>query len=607
MDLGFSFESFSELKSLVTSLPVLVHYDINRETVVSADASSYGIGSVLLQKVEGQLHPVAFASRSLTPTEQRYAQIEKESLALTWACEKFRDYLIGTRFIIQTDHKPLLSLFGNKNLSDLSPRIQRFRMRMMWYMYDVVYVPGKLLSTADFLSRAPTCTISLIEEQFVSIVETHVNLVVNSLPATEDGLQNIRYDLLADPICSKVIEFCQRGWPSNKNLDFSLQPYKKVSDDLCYHQGLLMKGSRLVIPSSLQKSILERIHEGHQGIVKCRERAKTSIWWPGVSRDVETFVNNCSKCAAFRPNHTEPLIPSQLPERPWQNVGTDLFFYNNSNYLLVVDYFSRWIEIAKLNGTTSDDVISHLKSIFARNGIPEVLRSDCGPQFCSRLFSTFAETYGFQQVFSSPRFPKSNGEAERAVQTIKNLLKKSHDPYLALLSYRSTPLQNGYSPAELFMGRKLRTTVPILPNNLVPNWDFLDNFRKTENELKLKQKVCHDKRHRVFDLPTLSPHDYVYVNDDYNNRRKGIIVKSNNAPRSYVVKTDTNVITRNRKHLTAIPSPQSDIVPDRNSNVASSSNDRSETLGASNQSTCNSDTYVTRSGRTVKPPDRLRY
>ena len=237
-----------------------------------------------------------------------------------------------------------------------------------------------------------------------------------------------------------------------------------------------MKGCRLVIPSSLQKELLQRIHEGHQGIVKCRERVKTSIWWPGVSKDVENFVNNCDKCAEFRPNHTEPL-----------KVSVDLFFFNNSNYLLIVDYFLRWIEIAKLNGTTSDDVIAQLKSIFAKYGIPEMIRSDCGPQFSSFLFSKFAETYGFQQTFSSPRFPQSNGEAERAVQTVKNLLKKSSDPYLALLSYRTTPLQNGFSPAELLMGRKSRTTVPTLPSNLNPPWNFLETFRKTDYELKQKR------------------------------------------------------------------------------------------------------------------------
>ena len=251
-------------------------------------------------------------------------------MVLTWACEKFRDYLIGTRFVIQTDHKPLLALFGNKNLSDLSPRIRRLRMRMMWCMYDVEYVPGKLLSTADLLSRAPTNAISMIEENFASVVETHVILIVNSLPATKDCLQNISNEQLRDSICSRVIEYCQNGWPSNKNISNSLQPYK-VSDDLWYHRGLLMKGSRLVIPWSLQRDMLNRIHEGHQGIAKCRERAKTTIWWPCVSKDVETFVNDSAKCAEFRPNHTKPLIPSELPERPWQKIGTDLFFHNNAN------------------------------------------------------------------------------------------------------------------------------------------------------------------------------------------------------------------------------------------------------------------------------------
>ena len=122
---------------------------------------------------------------------------------------------------------------------------------------------------------------------------------------TNDGLQNIRYELLVDPVCFQVIEFSQNGWPSNKNLDYKFQPYRKVSDDLCYHRGLLIKGNRHVIPMSLQRDILERIHEGHQGIVKCRERAKTSVWWPGMSKDIELFIGKCDKCAEFRTNQTE--------------------------------------------------------------------------------------------------------------------------------------------------------------------------------------------------------------------------------------------------------------------------------------------------------------
>ena len=152
-------------------------------------------------------------------------------------------------------------------------------------------------------------------------------------------------------------------------------------------------------------------------------------------------------------------MPTEMPDRPWQTLGADLFTLKGKTYLLVVDYFSRYVEIALLSPTRSEDVVVHLKSMFSRHGVCRRLRSDGGPQFSGSHFKNFAAEYGFEHVTSSPRFPQSNGEAERAVQTVKHLLTKASDPYLALLAYRATPLQNGYSPAELLMGRRLRTTV----------------------------------------------------------------------------------------------------------------------------------------------------
>lgn len=143
-------------------------------------------------------------------------------------------------------------------------------------------------------------------------------------------------------------------------------------------------------------------------------------------------------------------------------MGTDLFVLGSKTYLLIIDYYSRYVEISRLSHTKSTDIIIRLKSIFARRGIPEILMLDNGPQFSGQAFTSFATTYGFRHITNSPGFPQSNGEAERAVQTVKNLLKKSADPYLALLSYRATHLQSGYSPAELLMGRRLRTTVPTI-------------------------------------------------------------------------------------------------------------------------------------------------
>ena len=161
--------------------------------------------------------------------------------------------------------------------------------------------------------------------------------------------------------------------------------------------------------------------------------------WPGISKDLETEVKKCTACCKAQMLVTEPLIPTKFPQLPWQRVGTDLFKYNASKYVLVVDYFSHYIEIAKLSSTDTNTVVNHLKSIFARHGIPQVIISDNGPQYYVAVFSEFAEDYGFVHMTSSPKYSQANGEAERAVRTIKSLLKKcsgkAEDPYLALMAY----------------------------------------------------------------------------------------------------------------------------------------------------------------------------
>ena len=155
-------------------------------------------------------------------------------------------------------------------------------------------------------------------------------------------------------------------------------------------------------------------------------------------------------------------IPSKLPERPWQKVATDLFDWKGQEFILVVNYFSRYCEIGVLRKLTSQEVISPLKAIFARHGIPETVIPDNRPQYSSAEFSKFAQEWGFSHVTSSPKYPQRNREVERTVQTIKNFLTKAEDPHEALLAYRATPLENGFSPAELRMGRRLRTTLPTI-------------------------------------------------------------------------------------------------------------------------------------------------
>ena len=204
-----------------------------------------------------------------------------------------------------------------------------------------------------------------------------------------------------------------------------------------------------------------RIHERHLGIEKCKARARETMFWPGINVKIPEMVQQCSACLATRVyQQKEPLTSHEVPAKPWQKVGADLFHFKDNDYLIVVDYFSNFPEVALLKGTTSSTVITHMKSIFARHGIPEIVISDNGPQFASKEFAEFAAKLEFSHITSSPRYPKANGMAERAVQTIKKLLEKAdmnnEDPYLAVLAHRSCPDPNGDpSPAEKLMNRQL--------------------------------------------------------------------------------------------------------------------------------------------------------
>ena len=237
-------------------------------------------------------------------------------------------------------------------------------------------------------------------------------------------------------------------------------------------------------------------------------------------------------------------------------VGTDLFEWRGQHYLLIVDYLSRFPEIARLESTSSAQVIAHMKSIFSRQGIPVVVRSDNGPQYSSDAFKQFAKTYGFEHRTRSPKHPQSNSEAERMVQTIKKLLNKSEDPYLALLAYRTTPLSNGYSPAEISAGRRLRSTVPTAPQQLIPQSLPWDTIRQKETESREKQKENFDQRRRAKELPPLKEGDAVFIMD---RQEHGRVIKQAPFPRSYYIATSSGTSNRGKLVIASeIPEADSD-------------------------------------------------
>jgi hypothetical protein len=446
-------------------------------------------------------------------------------------------------------------------------------------------------------------------------VEEYLSSFFQSLPTSEKRLGEIKELQETDRVCSLVKQYTNHGWPPRHDVKGELKLFWQVRDELSVHDELLLRGSRIVIPSKMRGEILRQLHAGHQGINKTGERARQAVWWHRLSTQVEELVSGCPLCVRNRSNPVEPLRPTELPYYPWHKLAVDLFDWKGRSYLIVVDYYSKYIETTPISDSASHGVIQHLKAIFARHGLPEQLFSDNGPQFASERFRQFSNDYCFTHVTSSPRYPQGNGEVERAVATIKNLFEKNEDHYLALLSYRSTPLHHGYSPAELLMNRRLRTTVPMMREQLIPHIPDSALVKVADTRAKLKMKETFDERHRARNLPCLRPVETVWIPDRQEQGR--VIAES--SPRSYTVSTPTQTVRRNRRHL--IPDPIEDseestmqaipphppVNSDTSSVSTSGSSAASPMRSLTNQVETPNDEQktVTRSGRVSRPPERL--
>ena len=303
----------------------------------------------------------------------------------------------------------------------------------------------------------------------------------------------------------------------------------------------------------------------------------------------------------------EPMISSKIPDRTWAKIGVDLFEYKNTHYLLSVDYYSKWIEIAKLDNQSSKNTITYLQSQFSRYGIPDQLISDNGPQFISAEFAEFSHKYGFTHTTSSPQYPQANGEAERAVQTVKHLLTKAKDPYKALMDYRNTPLEEiNLSPAQLMMARRLKTSLPTaLP---LLQSQVSDSVQRILIKQKEKQKQYYDKRTGQ-ELPPLQPGETVQM----KHGGKWIpdkVLSKHQSPRSYLVESEQTEqkYRRNRRHLRSskIPLSRKQQEHEREPSNAlkpSVSSDEQQSSQRVHESKRNP--VTTRSGRAIKPPEYL--
>ncbi|KAI5699155.1 hypothetical protein M8J77_011585 [Diaphorina citri] len=241
-------------------------------------------------------------------------------------------------------------------------------------------------------------------------------------------------------------------------------------------------------------------------------------------------------------------------EIPWYKVGVDMFEFNGKHYVLVVDYYSKFIETALCSNTSSAVVIAHIKSIFARHGIPQIVVSDNGPQFSSREFQQFARTYEFQHITSSPRYPRSNGEAESAVKIMKKMLTKclydNTDPYIGMLNLRNTPKNFGPSPAQLLYSRVLNSKIPTQNKLLKPKiYKYDENYVRYRNS----QETYYNKRAKNLEPLKVDQRVFFKKRED-DLWTPGVISSTLENPRSYnVMDEEGHEYRRNRVHISPLP------------------------------------------------------
>ncbi|KAJ0169313.1 hypothetical protein K1T71_015197 [Dendrolimus kikuchii] len=539
-------DAVDKLKRKLATAPVLALYCERTPIVLSVDASSVALGAVLLQAGR----PVEFASLTLTEAQTRYAQIEKEMLAIVFAVERFRQYIYGRSDVtIHSDHKPLEALFS-KPLVSVPARLQRMMMRVQGYEFKVIYTPGKYMYIADTLSRAPLK--ELMQDGVSAEVETQTCFMLQNVPFSPQKLEKIQNEVKKDRECTLLLNYVLKGWPRNRrDVNENIKVFWPYREQLNYLAGIIFKGDRVFIPSALRAEMLSRVHEGHLGIERCKRRAREVMFWPGLSEDVERTVRRCTACALHAPPaRRQPLLQHTVPALPWHKLASDTFEYKKKSYVVLVDYFSNYVEVGQLVNVTSRNIINFMKEQFSRHGIPAELVTDNGPAYSSQEFKKFMYDWEIRHETSSPHYPQSNGKSERTVQTIKNLLKKSVDSgedfYLSLLNFRATPRNGLDSPAQILMGRRLNTKLPVSAKLLGEKVNNDQNYQALLNN-RLTIKKYYDRSAKSLERLSLGDKATMINN---GTRKPVSVVARATQPRSYIVEDESgNRYRRTRSHL----------------------------------------------------------
>ena len=512
--------AFEDLKTSLANWKKLKYFDVKAHTELLVDASPIGLGAVLTQvDASEKVQAVEYASRKLTETERNYSQSERELLAIVWACEHFDHYLIGADFTVITDHEPLIGIMG-KPESKPTARLHRLSLRLQPYSIKLKYKPGKD-NPADYLSRHPAKSAIRSVSKFDEDTERACVSTVSyySVQGAESiTFQELQEETARDEVIQEVMKcVVNKGWNNlNCAVHSDYKSYKNIQDELSVVKGVLVRDDRVVVPEQLRERAVRLAHSSHQGIVKTKQLMRETIWFPGIDKMVEREVKNCLACQSTinSGTHREPLKMTKMPEESWREVAMDFLgpFKGGEYLLVVIDERSRYPEVEIVYSTSHRATIPALDAIFARQGIPEIAKSDNGPPFNSSEFGNWCRYIGMHHRKVTPLWPEANAEAERFMRTLNKALRAAQmdtgswkqELFKFLRHYRATPHSTtGMSPSELLNKRKLRTELPCrVRRKCVRFQDEVELAERRDKRLKeyMRDVANNDRNARPSDV-----------------------------------------------------------------------------------------------------------
>lgn len=622
--------AFKKIKDLLSSAPVLTHYNPEYELRLTTDASPYGIGCLISHILPNKVEkPIAYASRTLSAAEKGYSQIEREGLSIIFGLCKFNQYLYNRDFTLVTDNKPLMAIFNpKKGIPQFSAnRLRRWAVILSNYRYKIEYVKSEN-NSADFLSRLPL-NINM-EDEWKSVDINYFNYFAET-KLTAVNFEHVKQHIRFDETLQKIIKYVKYGWPKSSKNTARFKQFYPIRHELSIENNILLWNHRIVIPEGLKKQILSQLHSSHIGVMKMKSIARNHFYWPGINADIENLSNSCKDCSVNKSSPVKnKLIPWKWPDEIFYRIHIDYFGKFLDNYFLIIfDAHTKWIEAFPTKTMSSSFTVKALHSVFSRFGIPKYVMSDNAKYFTSGEFQIFLKRYNITHITSSPFNPQSNGAAEVTVKTVKKSLQnalgtnKNIDISTALndflFDYRtSVHSTTGVSPSILMFGRDIRTKFDLLKP---PIDDIKERIRK--------QQVKQIKHFGGKERPTFNINENVIVKD-YRTVNKvtwiPAIVKKVLGKCTYIVfvpeinrlwKRHTNqilksnIVSRLPIHDVCEDAEKDHKKSETSEGGCSTVNKSSTAVDISNSenqgSTSSTSENLERPKRVIKPPDRLTY